>query len=128
MKHVKYYSVLIAIVILSACSQQASSQVNNLTVDEFVKTYKSTPNAQLLDVRTPGEWSQGKIASANLINFNDPSFAKNIGKLDKSKPVFVYCAVGGRSARAAQVLSKEGFKVYNLTNAGHGQLVSKGLK
>ena len=81
----------------------------------------------MLDVRTPGEWANGKLEKSTLINFNDAKFEENIGKLDKTKPVFVYCAVGGRSARASKVLSKQGFKVYNLTNAGYGQLKESGL-
>ncbi|TAE59522.1 MAG: rhodanese-like domain-containing protein, partial [Bacteroidetes bacterium] len=36
-------------------------------------------------------------------------------KLDKSQPVFVYCAVGGRSGRSAQTLQQLGFtQVYDL--------------
>jgi phage shock protein E len=62
-----------------------------------------------------------------LINCNDAKFEQNLSALDKSKPVFVYCAVGGRSSKAAQVLNKNGFKVYNLTGAGYGQLAVKGL-
>jgi len=35
--------------------------------------------------------------------------------LDKNKPVYVYCAVGGRSATAAKILSDMGFtEVYDL--------------
>lgn len=128
MKKFRVLISLFALFGLLSCSQEASSQVNNLGLEDFVKTYKSTPNAQLLDVRTPGEWAQGKIGSSALVNFNDPNFSKNIEKLDKTKPVFVYCAVGGRSARASQILSKAGFKVYNLTSAGYSQLAAKGLK
>jgi rhodanese-related sulfurtransferase len=39
----------------------------------------------------------------------------NQKKLDKNKPVLVYCAAGGRSASAAKDLKKAGFKkVYDL--------------
>src|SRR5690606_21254445 len=105
-----------------SCSENASSQITNLGIDEFVKTYESTGNAQLLDVRTPVEWEKGKIESSKLVDFKNPDFVQNIKKLDKTKPVFVYCAVGGRSQRAADVLNKAGFKVYNLTNAGYAQV------
>ncbi len=127
MNTLKKVSFLWLIFALFSCGD-ANSQIKNVGVDEFIKTYKQTPSAQLLDVRTPGEWAQGKIASSKLINFNSPSFANEITKLDKSKPVFVYCAVGGRSAMAAQTLSKAGFKVYNLQGAGYSSLASKGLK
>jgi phage shock protein E len=119
--------LFIMMVIAVISCNEANSQIANLPLAEFVKTYKDNPNAQLLDVRTPGEWSQGKLESSRLINCNDAKFEQNLSALDKSKPVFVYCAVGGRSSKAAQVLNKNGFKVYNLTGAGYGQLADKGL-
>ncbi|MCP9769604.1 rhodanese-like domain-containing protein [Lacihabitans sp. LS3-19] len=111
-----------------SCSD-ANSQVNNLNLDGFVSKINSTPKAQLIDVRTPGEWAQGKIGSSNLISIADPNFIQQASKLDKNKPVFVYCAVGGRSARASSMLQQAGFKqVYNLTGAGYSGLAQKGMK
>lgn len=127
MKKISFLGLVMAFFMLVACSESASSQVTNMGVDEFVKTYKSTSNAQLLDVRTPNEWAQGKLKNSATIDYNSPDFAQKISSLDKKKPVFVYCAVGGRSARAAQVLEKNGFKVYNLTGAGYAHLAEKGL-
>jgi rhodanese-related sulfurtransferase len=34
--------------------------------------------------------------------------------LDKTKPVYTYCHVGGRSSAAAKWLTEKGFTVYNL--------------
>lgn len=113
---------------LMACSS-ASSQTKNLTIDDFVKTYKSTDKAVLLDVRTPGEWSEGKLENSKCINLMDQSFAEQAAKLDKNAPVFVYCKVGGRSSKASKQLEEMGFKnIYNLTNAGYDDLAKKGLK
>ncbi len=71
---------------------------------------------QILDVRTPEEVSAGVIANAKTINWFDADFATRAeASLDKTKPVLVYCKVGGRSAQAAEVLVQKGFtKVYNL--------------
>lgn len=126
MKKSRIVLLLLMLISVMAC-KEANSQITNLPLDEFVSTYKSTENAQLLDVRTPGEWANGKLEKSNLVNYSDAKFEQNLSKLDKSKPVFVYCAVGGRSARASKVLEKQGFKVYNLTNAGYSQLKAKGL-
>ena len=74
------------------------------------------PTVQLLDVRTPEEFKSGYIAGAKNLNFYDDDFAQQIAKLDKTKPVMVYCAKGGRSASAAEQLNQAGFsKVYDLT-------------
>jgi rhodanese-related sulfurtransferase len=110
------------------CSD-ANSQVNTLNLDGFVAKIKATPNAQLIDVRTPEEWAQGKIGSSKLISVADPKFLEQTAKLDKNKPVFVYCAVGGRSPKAATMLQQAGFKqVYNLSGAGYTGLAAKGVK
>lgn len=101
----------------------------NLTVSEFVRVYKATPNAQLLDVRTPSEWENGKIEASACVDYMSSDFKKNVAKLDKSKPIFVYCAAGGRSAKASKILQDAGFKkVYNLTGGGFNQLQDKGLE
>jgi rhodanese-related sulfurtransferase len=67
-------------------------------------------NIIILDVRTPEEVSQGYINGAVNINWNSPDFSAQVDKLDKSKEVYVYCAVGGRSSQAKSVLIKKGFK------------------
>lgn len=107
-------------------SSLAYSQ-NNLPLDAFVKKLDQTTQPQVLDVRTPGEWAAGKVKNAHLINIQDPEFLKKAGKLDKEKPLFIYCAVGGRSSQAAQILSKAGFKqIYNLQGAGYKELAKRG--
>lgn len=109
-------------------SSVAFSQIN-LPVSEFIDAYKSTPNAQLLDVRTPAEWKEGKVKVATCVDYMSTDFSKNVTKLDKSKPIFIYCASGGRSAKAAIMLQEAGFtKVYNLTGGGFSQLRDNGLK
>lgn len=126
-KIVNMMSLLALGIFLLSCGE-AQSQ-SNLSLDQFVSKYKATPNAQLLDVRTPEEWSQGKFASSKCVNYYDATFQQNIQKLDKTKPVFVFCAVGGRSSSASKVLQKAGFKqIYNLQGAGYQQLAAKGIK
>ncbi len=107
----------------------AKAQISDLNLEKFVEKIKTTPKHQLLDVRTPREWEQGKIASSNCINYQDVTFKDQIKKLDKSQAVFVYCAAGGRSANASKILEKEGFKkIYNLSGAGYSQLAASGVK
>lgn len=67
----------------------------------------------LLDVRQPGEYETEHIPGAKLIPL--PGLKDGLRQLDKHKPVIAYCAIGGRSLAAAQLLSGLGFKeVYNL--------------
>ncbi|OJV21084.1 MAG: hypothetical protein BGO21_09380 [Dyadobacter sp. 50-39] len=86
-----------------------------LTTEEFEKQLSKSGNAQLLDVRTPEEYDEGHLAKAANVDYKSPDFKEKIAKLDKSKPVYVYCLSGGRSAAAATALHETGFKeVYDM--------------
>lgn len=68
----------------------------------------------VLDVRTPEEFKAGHLDKAININVNDKSFEAQSAKLDKAKPVLVYCLAGVRSHRAAEMLRQKGYKVHEL--------------
>jgi len=86
----------------------------NVSVTEFSKIIKQK-DVQILDVRTPEEYAAGHIEDALLADYNGPSFKEDALKvLEKGKKVAIYCRSGRRSAAAAQILSKEGFVLYNL--------------
>ena len=67
----------------------------------------------LLDVRQPGEYEESRIPGATLIPL--PWLSDRLRELNPEKPVLTYCAIGGRSRAAAQLLAGQGFReVYNL--------------
>ncbi len=101
---------------LTATTGWSQSVPANLTVQAFNEKLRQTPAKTILDVRTAQEVAGGTLPGALNIDFFAPDFASQLARLDKAKPVFVYCAVGGRSAKATQQLQQLGFKtVYNLT-------------
>ena len=67
--------------------------------------------AQIVDVRTPSEFSSGHIRNSK----NIPLDQLNAGmkKLDVKKPVITCCASGMRSSSAKAILQQNGFEVYN---------------
>lgn len=70
---------------------------------------------QLVDVRTKEEFIISHIKGAQNICVTDNDFDKKIKTLDKSKPVYLYCKIGRRSADAANKLIKMGFtKVFDM--------------
>ncbi len=101
----------------TACSQPTTrpgQMATNISVLEFNRLIKSKPG-QLIDVRTPSEVAKGAIEGSTNMNLFDDNFEAQIDKLDKNKPVYVYCASGGRSGEAMELMEKKGFKeVYNL--------------
>lgn len=86
-----------------------------LSPKEFRKKISSTPDALLLDVRTPTEINKGYLKGAVFMDFYDSTFKQQVNNLEKDKPIFVYCAIGGRSWDAAKLMAEMGFKkVYDL--------------
>lgn len=73
--------------------------------------------ATLLDVRTPQEHACGTLQGS--VNIPVQELAQRLGEVDKSKPVVVYCAAGGRSAMAAQMLKQAGFEHVHDMGAMH---------
>jgi len=69
----------------------------------------------VLDVRTPGEFKEARIAGAKNINFQATDFEQRIDELDKSKSYLVHCASGGRSTHSLALFKKHAFQsVYHL--------------
>ncbi len=114
-----------SILLMAACTE-AQAPFKNLNVKEFKQKIAKEKNLQLIDVRTSAETDNGMIAGAKEIDIQTGQFEKGITALDKSKPVYVYCAVGGRSSRAAQILVSKGFKeVYNLSGGMNAWMAEK---
>lgn len=76
---------------------------------EFKERLNLEKDAQLIDVRTKTEFDGGSIEQALNYDFLDGTFEKSIDKLNQSKPVYVFCAKGGRSGKASQLLKQKGF-------------------
>jgi rhodanese-related sulfurtransferase len=94
-------------------TQTKKSQL--LAPQDFEVKMSQVKNYTLLDVRTQEEYDKGHLADATLMDFYNNNFKKELSKLDKAKPVFVYCAVGGRSGSTAKALIDMGFtEVYDL--------------
>lgn len=93
----------------------AGARAEDVDVAAFAALMESLDNPILLDVRSDGEWAEGHLPQASYIPFQAPDFADQLAALDKSRPVLVYCASGGRSARAMNILNQSGqTEVYNL--------------
>ena len=108
----KVIAVLVSALLLAGCS--TSSSAMDLNVSEFSKKVTEA-GIITLDVRTPGEFIEGHIDGAQLIDFQSGNFEKEIASLDKDQTYAVYCRSGNRSGEAVKVMSEAGFtKLYNL--------------
>jgi thioredoxin len=106
------FAILTMIVLLPFAYGQDKEK---LSIDEFEVKLQQTPESQLVDVRTPEEFKKNHVKGALNVNINSDEFEKQVAALDKTKPVMVYCLSGGRSAKAAGYMRKQGFKeVYEM--------------
>jgi phage shock protein E len=101
---------LFILLLFFSCSEKKTEAL--LAPTAFDAKLKAIENALLLDVRTEAEVGTGIIEGATNIVY-DENFANKLNSLEQ-KPVFVYCAVGGRSAKAATILRDKGYTVFEL--------------
>ena len=93
----------------------SSKQIQCLSADEFEKQLITTKSKQLIDVCTKEEFDKCRISGAKNIDYRSSVFRLEIEKLDRDKPVFIYCLSGVRSKLTALVCKKAGFEcIYEL--------------
>lgn len=95
-------------------------KVPTIQVDDVKQAMDNKNDFTLLDVRTPGEISKGKLAGS--INIPIDGVAAKVESLlpDKNRLTYVYCLSGSRSAHAVQTMVKLGYT--NVFHVDHGLL------
>lgn len=84
-----------------------------LASSDFVA--RRTPDATVLDVRTPAEYASGHLAGALNVDVSAPDFPQQIealaaeGTITAERPVYLYCRTGHRSGKATVYLREMGF-------------------
>ncbi len=108
MNRFRFFFLLCLLPAFYSC--QSQSAADELQPDRFLSLLTLRPEAVVLDVRTPGEFSGGFIQRAVNLDYNDNNFEAQVLALNKQQTYFVYCLSGGRSGEAASFMRKNGFK------------------
>jgi rhodanese-related sulfurtransferase len=97
-------------------SQEIDSFYELVSYDIY-KNKISTKDALVFDVRTTEEFNLGHIKGSINIDFYDEKlFVDFFEKINKTKPIYIYCRSGNRSKKSSEILKKIGFvKVYDLS-------------
>ena len=96
--------VIVATLGLTACSTPAAAPA------------AVSANTVVIDVRTPGEYSQGHLSGAVNIDVESAGFDSLVKQLPTDGSYVVYCHSGSRAAAAASRMAAIGFS--HVTNAG----------
>jgi rhodanese-related sulfurtransferase len=120
----KIVALIASALLIAGCS--SSSSATDLSVTEFSSKIAES-GVVTLDVRTPGEFTEGYIEGARLIDFQSGNFENEIATLDKNATYAVYCRSGNRSGQAVKVMKDAGFSnVFNM-NGGVIEWANAGL-
>ncbi len=91
--------------------------MQEITATELKQRLDNGDDIQLIDVRQPDEYAFAKIEGAKLVPLGE--VVKRMNELDESKETIIHCKMGGRSAKAIEMLQQAGFKG-NLSNMKGG--------
>ncbi len=82
--------------------------MKEITVTELKAKMDAGEDFELIDVRQPNEYEFAKIEGAKLIPLAEVVARRD--EIDSSKEIIVHCKMGGRSAKAIQMLTASGFE------------------
>ena len=107
--------ILLMLLMILTVATQVWAAEKDITSRDAKALLDKNKTVFLLDVRTPQEYSQARLAGSVLIPINE--LERRVNEIPKNRPVLVYCAVGARSKPAAGFLAKQGYKeVYHMTD------------
>ncbi|MCT4783902.1 MULTISPECIES: rhodanese-like domain-containing protein [Exiguobacterium] len=86
--------------------------MKTITTTELEALLKADETINLIDVRETDEYAGGHIQQAKNVPLSE--FGEYVETLDRSKPIHVICAAGGRSMNASTYLDSLGFDVVNV--------------
>lgn len=102
---------------VSACagastSDDVSSDTGTrlVSVDDAAALLADPPDDLIvLDVRTPEEFADARLADATMIDFYEADFADRIAELDRDASYLLYCRSGNRSGQTLAMMEELGF-------------------
>lgn len=109
----KLFSLLLAATSLVGC--QSNTEFKSVDAQQFAEVI-ANKDVQLVDARTPEEFSEGHIPGAVNIDVKSENFDAQIATLNPDRPVAVYCRSGRRSKLAAERMVNAGLQVTELSD------------
>lgn len=98
-----------------SCKENQSSSDIEIVTPEEMQQISQIEDVQLIDASTSKEFKEDYIENFQNIDYLSPNFDQEIEKLDKTKPVLVYCKSKNLNSKCVAKMKEKGFvKVYDL--------------
>ena len=115
MKCAFFAAFWILLVFSAGCRTQDERLLEPTAAYDLMRSNQGNPDFVILDVRTAGEFRQGYIEGAVLLDYHAVDFRERFAKLDRNATILMYCRSGNRSSHALRMADELGFKrVYDL--------------
>ncbi|MEE9439057.1 MAG: rhodanese-like domain-containing protein [Saprospiraceae bacterium] len=109
-----FFLGIVLLIGISACNQ-TNKPLKTISVSQAKKLISDHPELIIVDVRSPDETVDGKLANAIEIDYYGDDFDQNLAKLDTLKKYLVYCRSGKRSLKSCVTMADMGFKdIYSM--------------
>ena len=110
--------LVIGVTLTGGCVRDETATIEDITPQEaftLIQNNQNNPDFVIIDVRTPAEFDREHIENATNMDFYSEFFRDTLNTLDKNKTYIIYCAVGGRSGSALDIMAELNFKeAYNI--------------
>ena len=109
--------VLALSVLVTACSSDTTTQsIELVSPADAAQVIADDPaGLVVLDIRTPEEFNEARLADAIMVDFYADDFTDQLDTLDKDVPYVMYCRTGNRSSDAVKTMKDLGFvEVYEI--------------
>ena len=110
---------------MTETSRGGQTNRGDLDLTDPKVVHEHRDEVQLLDVREPFEWNEGRIEGAVHIPLND-LMAGSMEGLEPEKPVVIYCRTANRSEVARAMLEARGVQAH-VMEGGSENWVAQGL-
>ena len=109
--------ILALSVLVTACSSDTTTQsIELVSPADAAQVIADDPTGLVvLDIRTPEEFNEARLADAIMVDFYADDFADQLDTLDKDVPYVMYCRTGNRTVEAVKTMKELGFlEVYEI--------------
>lgn len=104
----KVFLLLTISSVLYSCKDVSAKEIEVITAAEM-QTHLKYDNLQVVDLQPEEDYKKSHLINAKNIIYNK-DFRNQLEKLDKDKPVAIYCTSGKVSPEAAKILKEAGFE------------------